>query len=301
MDSGGHLKPSSRFTSIAIGIACGIGASLFWAAGFAGTRHGLDAGFSPADLTVHRYLWSGLALLPFVMRHGVGDLNGIGWGRGIVLTIFGGPCFAIISYAGFVLVPLGHGGVIQPSCATLGGLLLATLLLGEKLMAMRAIGALIIVGGLAVIGGEAVATIGALGVVGDLIFVLTGLMFATFGTLLRLWRIDAMSGSAAISVISLIGVLGHWALGGFDHMITLGWRENLLQGVLQGVLAGPAALFLYIRSVALLGAGRAATFTSLVPPSVLLIGWLALGEVPSPLQLTGLVIVLLGFQLAQKG
>ena len=109
--------------------------SLFWAAGFAGARHGLDAGFSPADLTAHRFLWAGLALLPLVLRNGVGDLNGIGWGRGIVLAMLGGPGFAIMSYAGFLLVPLGHGGVIQPACATLGGLLLATLLLGERLAA----------------------------------------------------------------------------------------------------------------------------------------------------------------------
>jgi drug/metabolite transporter (DMT)-like permease len=83
-------------------------------------------------------------------------------------------------------------------------------------------------------------------------------------------------------------------------MIALGWRENFLQAVLQGVLAGPAAIYLFARSIALLGAGRAAVFPTLVPPFVLLIGWLALGEVPSVLQLIGLVIVLFGFQLAQR-
>jgi hypothetical protein len=31
----------------------------------------------------------------------------------------------LISYTGF-LVPLGHGSVIQPSCATLGGLFLGS-------------------------------------------------------------------------------------------------------------------------------------------------------------------------------
>jgi hypothetical protein len=123
---GGVLDLTSRFNSI-----CGVGASLFWAAGFAGVRHGLIAGFSPADLMIQRYLWSGLALLPFVMRAGISDLNGIGWSRGILLAVLGGPIFAIIGYAGFLLVPLGHGGVIQPSWGTLGGLLLATLVLGE--------------------------------------------------------------------------------------------------------------------------------------------------------------------------
>ncbi|MGH7172238.1 MAG: DMT family transporter, partial [Gemmataceae bacterium] len=71
--------------------------------------------------------------------------------------------------------PLGHGGVIQPSCATLGGLLLAALLLGEKLTAARTAGALLIVGGLVVIGVESVTSIGLHSVAGDLIFVLTDL------------------------------------------------------------------------------------------------------------------------------
>jgi drug/metabolite transporter (DMT)-like permease len=81
-------------------------------------------------------------------------------------------------------------------------------------------------------------------------------------------------------------------------MIAPGWRENLLQVVLQGVLAGPATVFLFTRSVHLLGAGRAAVFPSLVPPFVLLVGWLALGETPTELQLIGLTIVLFGFWLA---
>ena len=263
-------------------------------------RQGLNAGFSPADLLVHRYLWSGLTLLPFVMRAGIRDLNGIGWSRGVLLAVLGGPGFAIISYAGFLLVPLGHGGVIQPSCATLGGLVLAGLVLGERLVPTRMVGALVIVCGLAVIGAESVARIGAHGTAGDLLFVLTGLMFAVFGTLLRLWRIPAMPAAAVVSVLSLPAAPLHWSLGGFDHMIALGWPENLLQAVLQGALAGPAALYLFVRSLDHLGAGRAAVFPSLVPPFVLLLGWVALGEVPSAFQLTGLIIVLFGFHLAQK-
>ena len=294
------MVSTSRFSSINVGIICGTGAALFYAAGYAATRHGLDVGFSPADLTVHRYLWFGLVMLPSVLRTGMGDLYGVGWGRGILLAVLGGPVFSIISFAGLLLVPLGHGGVIQPACATLGGLLLATFLLGEKFLVTRAIGALIIVCGLSVIGAEAVTTIGVHGIAGDLMFVLTGLMFATFGALLRLWHIAAIPATAVISVLSLFGTPVHWALGGFDHMIALGWRENLLQVVLQGVVAGPVATYLFVRTVALLGAGRAAVFPALVPPFVLLIGWLALGEVPTALQLIGLGIVLLGFRLAQR-
>jgi drug/metabolite transporter (DMT)-like permease len=284
-----------------IGVIYGIVASVFWAAGFAGVRHGLNVGFSPADIAVHRYLWSGLALLPVVVRAGIGDLNGIGWNRGILLTLLGGPVFAIIGYAGFLFVPLGHGGVIQPSCGALGGLLLATLVLREKLLTSRLIGGLIIVGGLVAIGGEGVVAFGKQGVSGDLLFVLAGFMSASFSTLLRLWRVAPMPVAAVIGVLSLFAMPVYWLHYGLAHMVALGWRENLLQAVLQGVLAGPVALYLFVNSIALIGAGRAAIFFSLVPPFVLLIGWLALGEVPTLLQLIGLIIVLFGFQLTQKG
>ena len=295
------MEPKSRFNPTAVGVFCGVVAAGFWAAGFVGVRHGLNVGFSPADLALHRYLWPGLALLPVVLRAGIGDLDGIGWGRGIFLTVLGGPVFAIIGYAGFLLVPLGHAGVIQPSCGALGGLLLATLVLREKLIVSRLIGALIIIGGLLVIAGEGAATIGAQGVGGDLALALAGFMSGAFATLLRLWRIAPMAAAAVISVLSLFAMPIYWLIGGVAHLSALGWRENLLQGILQGVLAGPAALYLLVTAITLIGAGRAAIFFSLVPPFVLLIGWLALGEIPTLLQLTGLVIVLFGFQLTQKG
>ena len=126
-------------------------------------------------------------------------------------------------------------------------------------------------------------------------------MSGGFATLLRLWRIAPMAAAAVISVLSLFAMPVYWLAGGVAHISALGWRENLLQAVLQGVLAGPAALYLLVRSITLIGAGRAAIFFSLIPPLVLLIGWAALGETPSLLQLTGLVIILLGFQLTQKG
>ena len=63
------------------------------------------------------------------------------------------------------------------------------------------------------IGSEAVATIGSQGVLGDFMFMAAGLMFATFGTLLRLWRIPANTASAVISVLTLVGLPIHWALG----------------------------------------------------------------------------------------
>jgi drug/metabolite transporter (DMT)-like permease len=283
-----------------LGVACGLGAALFWALGFVATRHGLKLGFTPADLLMHRFLWSGIAFLPLVLRAGLGNLCGIGWGRGLALMVLGGPVMSIISYSGFLFVPLGHGSVIQPSCATLGGVFLAAVLLKERVSLSRAAGAVVIVGGLVVIGIESIGHIGPNGVLGDLIFVTTGFMFAGFGMLLRYWRVSAFAAASVISVLSLVLLPVYAATGGFARVAAIGLSENALQALAQGILAGPAAMYLFAFSIQLLGVARAAVFPAIVPALTLLVGWLLLGEPPTALQGAGLVTVLSGFYLAQR-
>ena len=59
-------------------------------------------------------------------------------------------------------------------------------------------------------------------------------------------------------------------------------------------------IFLFARAVILIGAGRAAVFPALVPGFSLIIGYLALGVVPSLPQLIGLVVVLIGFRFVVR-
>jgi drug/metabolite transporter (DMT)-like permease len=119
-----------------------------------------------------------------------------------------------------------------------------------------------------------------------------------FGVLLRLWAIAPMRAAAITSVLSLAGLPILFFT--YDNFVAAGFWENLLQAIVQGVFAGPAATYLFTRAVILLGVGRAALYPSLVPPFSLIIGFLTLGEVPSLAQLTGLAIVVIGFRLTQS-
>lgn len=292
---------AAKSSGVLIGASCGILAALGWAAGFVTAKHGVAIGFSPADLAFHRYVWTGLLLMPLAFRVGVTKLGGIGWGRGFALTLLAGPTQALLAYSGFILVPLGHGTTIQPACAALFGLLGATIVLGEKPTLARIIGSIIIIAGLVVFGAESLATIGTHGVGGDLLFATAGLFWAAFGTLLRLWRV---AGTRAATVIGTMSVLIYAPLFaifvGFDNIMRMSWQENLLQIVVQGLISGALPIYLFAHSVTLLGAGRAAVFPALVPVFALIVGYLALGTVPSWPQLVGLVIVVVGFRLTLK-
>ena len=292
-----HVPPPVK-SATALGVVCGASAALCWALGFVAARHGVNVGLSPLVTALHRYVWPGLALVPFITADRFDILGGIGWRRGFALALFGGLPLALLSYIGYLFVPLGHGGVIQPSCAALGGLVLARLVLKEPLPARRIAGALAIVTGLSVIGSEALRTMGAHGIGGDLLFVAAGSFFAVFGMLVRMWRINATRAAVITSVLSLAGL--PILLFTYDNVLAAGFYENLLQAVVQGVLAGAGATYLFTRAVVLLGASRAVLFPSLVSPFTLLVGYLALGEVPSMSQLAGLAIVLVGFRLTQK-
>lgn len=298
MDRAASQPPPVKSSTV-LGVLCGAGAALCWALGFVAARQGINAGMSPLVVALHRYALPGLVLVPFAASSGFADLAGVPWRRAFILAFFGGLPLAALSYLGYLFVPLGHGGIIQPSCAALGGLVLARLVLNEPLPARRIAGALAMVIGLCVIGAEAMRTIGANGIGGDLLFVAAGSFFAVFGVLVRMWRVAALPAATITGVLSLLGL--PILLFKFDNFLAAGFRENLLQALVQGLLAGAGGIYLFTRAVVLLGVSRAALFPSLVSPFTLLVGFLALGEVPSVWQLTGLVIVLVGFQLTQRG
>ncbi len=292
---------AARSSGILIGILCGTGAALGWAAGFVAAKHGVGVGFSPADLAFHRFFWSGLLLMPVAFRDGLSNLGGIGWGRGLVMSVLSGPPQAIIAYSGFMLVPLGHGTTIQPACAALFGLILASAMLHEKATIPRIFGGVTIIAGLMVFGAESLTTIGREGVGGDLLFVTAGFFWALFGTLLRYYRMSGTRAVAMVGVLSVVVYAPPYAIFiGFDGLLQMSLAENLVQVVVQGILAGVLPIYLFARAVILIGAGRAATFPALVPGFSLIIGYFALGVVPSIAQLIGLAIVVIGFRFALR-
>lgn len=295
------ISPGGKTPGFVVGVLSGVGAALAWAAGFAVAKHGISIGFSPADLAVHRYVWTGLLLIPLVFRYGASDLGGVGWGRGFILAALSGPTQALVAYTGFILVPFGHGTTIQPATAALAGILLAALLLKERLSVSRMIGAITITLGLVVFGIESVATIGTHGVGGDLLFASAGALWATFGILLRQWKVAGMRVAAAVGLMSvLVYAPIYFLLFGTGNLLKFGWGETLLQVVVQGFVSGVLPIYLFARAVAILGAGRASTFPALVPGFSLILGFLGLGIVPSIAQLVGLAVVLIGFRFALR-
>jgi drug/metabolite transporter (DMT)-like permease len=287
--------------TLLIGVLCGASAALCWAVGFVVAKHGIMIGFSPPELAFHRFFWSGLLLMPLGLRAGFVNLGGIGWRRGLIVSVLAGPPQAFIAYTGFILVPLGHGTKVQHATAALSGLILDGIVLHETMAGIRKIGAAAIVIGLLIYGAESFTATGSHGVAGDLLFVTAGIFWGTFGMLLRLWTIPGLRAIGAVAILSIVLYLPlYFAIYGWHEFFAHGAVETWLQIVTQGLIAGVLPIYLYARAVTLLGAGRTATFTALVPIFGAVIGLVALGIVPSVAEIIGMAIVLIGFRLTMR-
>lgn len=279
------------------GMAWGLLAALVWGGYLAFARAGILGGLAPLDFALLRYGTAALLALPLLPRLGLRDLGGIGWRRGLVLALLAGPAFILLGTWGYRFAPLAHGAVVQPAVVTIGTMLLAVALLGERIAARRWLGAAVVVLGLGLVSGAGMAAGGAWR--GDLLFAAAGLLWALFTVASRRWRVDPGRATLAVALLGGAMALPLWlALGDAPALLAQGWQVLATQAVVQGALSGLLAVFAFSRSVALLGPSRAAMFPAAVPAMAVLAGIPVAGEWPEPVQWLGLATVLLGLPLA---
>jgi drug/metabolite transporter (DMT)-like permease len=288
--------PTSRGRA-ALAIAAGIAASLIYAGQFVVSRYSMQRTLSLWDLAAIRFTVAGLLLLPVVLRHGVARAAGIGWPRAIVLSIGAGGPYTLIMYAGLVLAPAGHGAVIIPGITPVVSTVLLWLWLGQRPWPATIAGLALIVGGVVLVGWPAMHGAGGLTWVGDLIFVVAGVLWGVIPVLMRRWQIDPWRGTAMVWVIALAYVPVYAAVGG-AHVLAAPAGEVVFQALYQGVGVAIVALVLYAFAIRVLGAAFASLFMPLVPVFGVLLAIPGLGEVPTAVQVAGMLAVSAGMGLA---
>ncbi|MFX4297762.1 MULTISPECIES: DMT family transporter [Roseobacteraceae] len=285
-----------------IGVIFGLSAVVMWALYFVYAREAAQTGLLPIDVILLRYGVAGLILLPWLVRKGLGNLGGVGWGRGVVVAIVVGPLFLMFGAGGFLFAPLAHGAVIQPSTAALVATGVAILFLGEKLHAARIAGIAMVLGGIALISMTGTTASAPDAWKGHLMFMAAGGCWAAFTILLRLWQLGAIAATAAASVLSAAVVVpGVLMFGTLDRLAALPVDKLVVQIVVHGGMAGVLAMVAYARSVALLGVGLAALFPAVVPAVALILGIPLAGEVPTAPEWLGAVLATTGLAVALGG
>lgn len=296
----GSAHHAGDTASLGVGVLLGLATACIWAGYMVLVRDGVTSGFQPIDMAAARYWPATLIMMPILLRAGIWNLGGIGWGRGIVLTIFAGPPFALLMSTGMQFVPVSHAGVIAPATMTLMTTLLTVIFIRERLSWRRSLGLLMITGGLVMVaGGAFLATLNFNVLLGDLLVIMAPSCWAVFTLLLRVWQIDPARGIAVVSVVGGLGLVPfHLAFSDYGALADLGAFQIGKQLFGQGVMNGFLATLLFAVTVKRIGPARAAVFPSLVPALTILIGAPLIGEIPTLNQVLGLVVVTTGLFLA---
>ena len=293
--------PPTKSRSPAIGYWCGVTMAVGASVSFAAARAGIIGGLAPDDMIFARYAVAGLVMLPSLVYWGLPDLAAIGWRRGLILSICGGAPFALLQTGGYAFAPLAHGAVIAPSTVTIVSTVAAGILLGETLTRSHLAGAALVLAGILMIGWQGVAgrIAGEAAWIGDILFFVSSLLWATFTVLIRWWKVDAVRATAVVAVLSLfVFAPAYLVYRGPQHLAGLPLLPLVFQGIVQGLVQAVLTIMAYNRAIAILGVSRAVLFPALVPAMSVLIGIPAVGEMPNALQIAGLIAVSAGMLLA---
>jgi drug/metabolite transporter (DMT)-like permease len=293
--------PSPKPPSLALGFVFGLAMALGAATSFAMARAGALRGLAPEDIILARATVAGLIMLPFLVKWGLPTLAGIGWRRGLLLLLTGGPLFAFLQTGGYTFAPLAHGAVIAPSTVTILSTLGAVAFLGERLTMWHVIGGLTVIAGVILVSwhGLAGSTVTDTTWIGDLMFVTSSVLWAVFTLLMRKWRIDPIRATAVVAVLTAVVVLpGYFAYRGLDRLMSLPADALLAQGIAQGLVQGVLTLLAYSKAIAILGVSRAVLFPAIVPAISIVIGIPLVGEWPDTMQIAGVSLVTVGILAA---
>ncbi|MCO5066291.1 MAG: DMT family transporter [Rhizobiaceae bacterium] len=268
-------------------------AALAWSVYNVAAKYGALEGFMPQDSGFVRFTFGGLLMLPIALRMGLGDMGGVGWSHAIPLALFGGPIFVLLINTGFVLSPLSHGVIIPPAASMLSSLFLGYMWLGETITTSRIVGAAILIVAQVIIvlhtlGGDG----GELVWLGDLALAGAGFCWGLFTFFVSKWKVDALRGTAALTVISAaIYVPIYLFLAGIPDLPV---SSMIIQGMIHGGLSGVVGLFAYAAAVRHLGAGRSGLFPSIVPAVSIVISIPVLNQIPNGLEIFAAVLSFAG-------
>ncbi|MBJ3774167.1 DMT family transporter [Acuticoccus mangrovi] len=275
------------------GTLCGAGAAIAWAIYNVGVDIGRSSGFTGADLVILRYAVPALLVLPYALTRSR-RLVRVGLGRALVLTIGIGPPFSYLINLGFGMAPLAHAVVIGPAMTMIVANTLSLVVERRAIPPQRLLGMAILIVGLALVGFDQPEhkSLTHAPWVGDLCFMGSGFLWGSFTYLLGRWRLDPVDTTATVALISTV-LFGPIYVAFFSpsHQPVVAW---VMQAIYQGVLGGLLAIIAFAAAISLLGSGRAALFTALVPPLAAFLAVPMSGSVPSLLQWAALLLASLG-------
>jgi len=273
--------------------------ALCWSGSWTAGKLGVGA-VPPIELSAIRFGIAGLVMLAIARATGA-SLGLARWRLLVVAAFFGIFAYNALVFVGLTLGPASDGAVLVPTLNPVLTVFLATFL-GERLTRNKVAGvACATVGAFIVIASAQSGTaVSSQRLVGDLLMVGGAACWSVYATL---GTITTRSGSplGVTAVASLAGAAMLFPLGFLEH----GYRDVPSWPVSAWLDIGYLVVFativgfvLFYWAVRRFGAGLASMVSYLVPVFALVQAVVLLDEHPTPVEIIGGGVILLGVRLA---
>lgn len=270
-----------------------------YAVQFVAARFSLREHLTATDLAALRFGGAGAVFLPIVWRGGLAGMRALGWRRALALAALAGLPYPLIINWGLTYAPAAHAAALCPASIVFFSFLLSRIVFNEIAPRQPTIGFVAIIAGLLLF--IAPARDGTGGVLfGDVLFIGSGLMFSTYAVLVRRWRAEPVTATAAVVLLSCLPLPALYLFAP-SHIHAAGATEIVSQIVIQGILAGAAAMFLYTYIVRQLGPQAASLFLPGIPIATVIVGMAVLGERPMAIQFAAIAIMAAGMAFSAIG
>lgn len=285
--------PERRNTKLAL--AAGLSMVVITAIQFVAARFSLREHLTAADISGLRFAGAGVIFLPVLWSAGLVKLKALGWRRASILAALVGLPYPLLINWGLSYAPAAHAAALCPASIVFFSFVMSRVAFNDAVSKRRLIGIATILAGLAVFifGSEGQASDTAFG---DLLFIGSGVMFSAYAILVRRWAVDPVTATAAVVLLSCVP-MPLLPLVAPSGLIMASLEEIGAQIVIQGFLAGAAAMFLYTYAVRQLGPQIASLFMPLIPIATAITGLIVLGEMPAPAQFLAVAIMTVGMIL----
>jgi drug/metabolite transporter (DMT)-like permease len=279
----------------------GLAAATIWASWSAVTRLAVTTRLDPWDIAALRFGVAGLVLAPVVLRRGLA-LDHLGWLGLAAIIVGGGAPYGLFAAAGLGYAPASDQAALNPGCMPLFVALIAAVVLGEHVSAVRKLGlALIFAGGLLIVARHAVSLACSSHSLGHALSLFAAFLWACFTIIMRRARLDPLHAAALVASGSLVTYLPIYLAWHGTRLLEAPLADLAVQALFQGILVTIVSLLLYGRALAILGASAGAAFGALVPVLSALFAIPLLGEWPSAADWAGIAAIATGVYLASGG
>jgi len=256
------------------------------------SRVASDSGLTVFDLAAMRYGLASLVAVPLSLYYK--PWRGMRFTQIAVVSFILGPVYILTVFSGFLFAPAAHGGIFMNGVLPLISIGFSLFLFGTRPRPGQILGAALILLSSVVLAWDGTESHDPSALIGDMLFVIGALFFATYVILTERWQLSAMQIIFCGTIMNAAIYLPIWALWLPSGLAEAPAGPLLLQAIYQGFVPNLIGLIFIAHASRRIGNANTSAILAAVPGGGAVLGALILGEGLTAVSVLALAILTAG-------